>query len=168
MKSISRNPKACTAFIMLTLASAAGAYAADRVNMGFFSVAPTHGWHNESNDARLFSTKTGRPVPPLLILDSCKPESGNTCPRACDLPTIERSGFVANPGLAFKLVKRADAYVEYEASDQMSSSEGTAYTSIRLLCGRGGFIYAAQVDENSAQDARRDLDAVLGTIRWHQ
>ncbi|NHZ92983.1 hypothetical protein F2P45_28840 [Massilia sp. CCM 8733] len=167
MKSIARNLKAWAALIAMTLASLSGAHAADRVDMGSFSIAPLPGWHTESDKGRrLFSIKTKLAQLPMLILETCKVGSGDSCPSKCDFAEIERSGIAADPPLALTPVQRQGAYLEYEASNQATTSEGTVYTSVRLLCAPAAFIYAAQLDTGSAQQARRDLEAVLSTIKW--
>lgn len=105
---------------------------------------------------------------PMLILETCKVGSGDSCPSACDFAEIKRSGILSDLELALTPVERPGPYLEYEASDEMTSSDGTVYASIRLLCGPAAFIYAAQLDTGSAQQARRDLEAVISTITWRK
>ncbi len=169
MKSLSRNLTTWAALSAMTLASLPAAHAADRVDMGSFSIAPLPGWHTESDKGRLlFSIKTKLAMVPMLILETCKVGSEGSCPSACDFAAIERSGILADLKVTFTPVPRADAYVEYEASHQDTTSDGPSYTSIRLLCGPAAFIYAAQLDTGSAQQARQDLQTILSTIKWRQ
>jgi hypothetical protein len=156
-----------TALASFAMTLAVSAHAAEIVDMGFFSVATPPGWHNESSKgSRLLSSKSGRAEPPLLIVELCKTGSGAACPSRCDIRTIEQSGMIADIGLSFSAVKRSDGYSEYAAAAQERKPGGAIYTSIRLLCGPAGFVYAALIDGSSAQQVRRDLDAIVNTIKW--
>jgi hypothetical protein len=167
LKMVLRNLKAFASFVIVELALASGANASDRVDMDFFTLDTPHGWHNEwDKGRRLLSSKSALRGVPLLIIEACKSGSGRSCPSTCDLPTIERSGIVADLGISFKPVERSSAYFEYAASDQQVLPDGIMYVSIRLLCGPAGFVYAAHLDMSSAQKARQDLEAVLNTIKW--
>ncbi|NHZ32266.1 hypothetical protein F0185_01485 [Massilia sp. CCM 8692] len=170
MKSASRNLKACAILITITLACVSGAHAADRVKMGGFSIAPQPGWYNKIDRAgRFFSKKTKEKGLPMLVLEACKVGRELSCPPTCDYADLKRLHiFTATPLDARIPVKRTDAYVEYESSDEMSTSEGKFYASTRVICGPAAFIYAVQLDPGSTQQARRDLEAVISTIKWRK
>ena len=142
------------------------AASADRYELSFFSVAPPANWHVESDkDKRLLASGSGSEAPPLLIVESCR--SGQPgCPGQCDLPALERSGMVEGLHMTFKPVAREDGYREYAASDVQATGGDKAFTSVRLLCGPSGFIYAAFMDGASMQAADGALDAVVGSIAW--
>ncbi|NHZ39088.1 hypothetical protein F1609_02740 [Massilia sp. CCM 8693] len=170
MKSASMNLKACAVFITITLACVSGAQAADRVTMSGFSIAPQPGWHNKIDKAgRFFSKKTKGEELPMLVLEACKVGREHSCPPTCDYADLKRLHILTKTPLdAHTPVKRTDAYVEYESSDEMTTSEGKFYASTRLICGPAAFIYAVQLDMGSTQQARRDLEAVISTIKWRK
>lgn len=152
--------------LFVVLAATASARASDRMELGFLSVVPPVGWHTETNGQRLLSRKTHLDGLPLLIIETCRLGRAKSCPSACALPNIERSGIVSDLGLPLEPVDRSDGYVEYTASGRSVAPTGTMYTSIRLLCGPAGFVYAARLDESSAEIARQELQAVVSTIKW--
>ncbi len=152
--------------LFVVLAATASARASDRVELEFLSVVPPAGWHTETNGQRLLSSKTPLDRLPLLIIETCRLGRAEPCPSACALPNIERSAIVRDLGLPLEPVDRSDGYVEYTASGRNVAPTGTMYTSIRLLCGPAGFVYAAILDESSAEIARQELKAVVGTIKW--
>ncbi len=143
------------------------AHAADTVEMGLFSIQPPSGWHTEwETGRRLLSSKSGSMAPPFLIIEACSAKRDEQCPATCDLATITRSGIVQDLDLSFTKIARVDGYAEYAARRRENPAGERLYTSVRLLCGTSGFVYAALIGTASADESDQALSATLRTIKW--
>lgn len=155
-------------FATFALSLASSTHARRTVDMDFFSISTPLNWQNESlSGRRLLSSKfPGSLKPPMLIIEACRPGGSGRCPSRCDIDSIRRSGMLEDPAVHFTSVARSDGYAEHAAIAQQNTREGIVYSSIRLLCGEAGFIYAVLADTSSAEAVRRDLDVIIGTIEW--
>ena len=67
--------------------------------------------------------------------------------------------------LALKATKKRDGYVEFAASQEQAAGDGYSASSVRLLCGREGFVFVAWVANEPDRDSA-ELDAVVNSVEW--
>lgn len=163
--AFSRKIALVTTLLLTTLAT----QAADRFNLSFFSIVPPSNWRVESDkEYRLLASGSGTEHPPFLIIEACEASKNQSCPRKCDLPAIVRSKFVSDSHLSLQVVKRRDSYLEYAASSKQTNADGEFSSSVRLLCGPGGFVYAALIEDDTSHNADKTLDTIVNSIEWKE
>lgn len=152
-----------TTLLLTTLAT----QAADRFNLSFFSIVPPSNWRVETDkEYRLLASRSGTEHPPFLIVEACEASKNQSCPSNCDLPAMVRSKFVSDLHLSLKVVKRRDSYLEYAASSKQTDADGEFSPSVRMLCGPGGSIYVALIEDDKSDNADKTLDTIINSIEW--